>query len=73
MKGGAYMAIKFRTNEDYETAIDVLNSCARIFEGWMDEEYNTLVSARQIIEHEYQSQLDERAHSEVTLEMEKEK
>ena len=64
------MAIKFRTNEDYVTAIDVLNSCAKIFQGWADEEYNILVEARRIIEREYDIQLDEQAHSDVTLEIE---
>lgn len=66
------MAIKFMTNEDYETTLDVLSSCARIFEGWMDEEYNILISARDIIIREYESRLDEQAHCESTLEMEKE-
>ena len=65
------MAIKFRTNEDFVTTIDVLNSCAEIFKGWADVEYNTLVEARRIIEREYDTQLDEQAHSEVTLEIEK--
>ena len=44
------MAIKFRTNEDFVTTIDVLNSCAEIFKGWAEKEYNTLVEARRIIE-----------------------
>lgn len=60
----------YLTNADYESCLKVLESIKKIYVDWVPDNVKCLEDAYSLVSFEYSRDVDQEAHSQVTLEME---